>query len=121
MAKPELGLKRQCLHCGAKFYDLNRDPIVCPKCGEIFEIIDPHASSAASDDGELDVMVGSPEIVSLDDVAAAESLNDPLKDDIDLDVDDAVGDDDTFLEDEEEGDEDVTDFIDSDLNDDDDS
>ena len=33
VAKPELGLKRQCTQCGAKFYDLNKDPAVCPKCG----------------------------------------------------------------------------------------
>ena len=26
------GTKRHCSHCGANFYDLNRAPIVCPKC-----------------------------------------------------------------------------------------
>ena len=36
MAKVELGTKRQCQNCGAKFFDLNKDPIVCPKCGTIF-------------------------------------------------------------------------------------
>ena len=38
MAKPELGTKRLCAGCGAKFYDLNKDPIVCPKCGTVYEI-----------------------------------------------------------------------------------
>lgn len=33
MAKPELGLKRQCVACGTRFYDLLRAPAVCPKCG----------------------------------------------------------------------------------------
>jgi uncharacterized protein (TIGR02300 family) len=33
MAKPELGLKRVCVACGTKFYDLARAPAVCPKCG----------------------------------------------------------------------------------------
>jgi uncharacterized protein (TIGR02300 family) len=33
MAKPELGLKRVCVSCGTKFYDLARAPAVCPKCG----------------------------------------------------------------------------------------
>ncbi len=33
MAKPELGLKRVCVSCGAKFYDLAKSPAVCPKCG----------------------------------------------------------------------------------------
>lgn len=33
MAKPELGLKRVCVSCGARFYDLLRAPAHCPKCG----------------------------------------------------------------------------------------
>lgn len=33
LSRPELGIKRTCQHCGARFYDLARDPIVCPKCG----------------------------------------------------------------------------------------
>lgn len=33
MAKPELGLKRTCVACGARFYDLTKTPAVCPKCG----------------------------------------------------------------------------------------
>jgi uncharacterized protein (TIGR02300 family) len=33
MAKPELGLKRVCVSCGTKFYDLTKNPAVCPKCG----------------------------------------------------------------------------------------
>jgi len=32
MAKPELGTKRVCVSCGARFYDLARAPAVCPKC-----------------------------------------------------------------------------------------
>ena len=36
MSKPELGVKRLCANCGAKFYDLHRDPIVCPKCASLF-------------------------------------------------------------------------------------
>lgn len=33
MAKPELGLKRVCVACGTKFYDLAKTPATCPKCG----------------------------------------------------------------------------------------
>ena len=36
MAKPDLGTKRLCGSCGAKFYDLNKSPIVCPKCETVF-------------------------------------------------------------------------------------
>ncbi len=34
MARPELGSKRTCKHCRAKFYDLNRESPVCPLCGK---------------------------------------------------------------------------------------
>jgi uncharacterized protein (TIGR02300 family) len=33
VAKAEWGTKRTCLSCGARFYDLRREPIVCPACG----------------------------------------------------------------------------------------
>jgi uncharacterized protein (TIGR02300 family) len=32
MAKIELGTKRVCVSCGARFYDLTKVPAVCPKC-----------------------------------------------------------------------------------------
>ncbi len=32
MAKPELGTKRVCVSCAARFFDLTRQPAVCPKC-----------------------------------------------------------------------------------------
>ncbi len=37
MAKPEWGSKRICQGCGAKFYDLMKDPILCPGCGARFD------------------------------------------------------------------------------------
>ena len=37
MLKQAWGSKRQCLECGARFYDLNKDPIICPKCHKVFE------------------------------------------------------------------------------------
>ncbi len=33
MVKPELGTKRVCVSCGTRFYDLTKNPAVCPKCG----------------------------------------------------------------------------------------
>ena len=33
MVKPELGLKRVCVSCGTRFYDLAKVPAICPKCG----------------------------------------------------------------------------------------
>jgi uncharacterized protein (TIGR02300 family) len=33
MGRPELGTKLTCTGCSERFYDLNRPPAVCPKCG----------------------------------------------------------------------------------------
>ena len=40
MAKAELGTKRRCLNCAGSFFDLDRTPIVCPKCGAAFQIVE---------------------------------------------------------------------------------
>jgi len=37
VAKPEWGAKRICPSCGARYYDLHRDPIICPKCGTQYD------------------------------------------------------------------------------------
>jgi uncharacterized protein (TIGR02300 family) len=37
LVKPEWGTKRICQSCGARFYDFQRQPIVCPACGATFE------------------------------------------------------------------------------------
>ena len=39
MTKPELGTKRLCAKCSARYYDLNKTPITCPKCGTPFEVV----------------------------------------------------------------------------------
>ena len=61
MAKPEWGTKRICQSCGARFYDLGRSPIVCPSCGAIFDLellnrarrARPTPRAAAAPAGEL--------------------------------------------------------------------
>ena len=37
MAKPEWGSKRICPSCGTRYYDLMRDPVICPKCSTPFD------------------------------------------------------------------------------------
>lgn len=37
MSKPEWGIKRICQNCTTRFYDMQRQPIVCPKCEHIFD------------------------------------------------------------------------------------
>lgn len=37
LSKPDWGTKRICHNCGTRYYDLNKDPIVCPKCSAEFD------------------------------------------------------------------------------------
>ena len=37
LAKPEWGTKRICPSCGTRYYDLLREPVVCPKCSTPFD------------------------------------------------------------------------------------
>jgi uncharacterized protein (TIGR02300 family) len=122
MAKPELGVKRQCMSCGAKFYDLNKDPAVCPKCGTVFQAtalsrVAAPVIARGTEEVEPDVEAAGPEMVSLDEVEASENEKD-LPVDEDIDVGEDVASDDTFLEEEEEGEDDVSDLIDGDIEDD---
>jgi uncharacterized protein (TIGR02300 family) len=36
MLNAEWGTKRTCQNCTARFYDMRRTPIICPKCGTTF-------------------------------------------------------------------------------------
>ncbi|MDE3177325.1 MAG: TIGR02300 family protein [Pseudomonadota bacterium] len=117
MAKPELGAKRQCQACAAKFFDLNRDPIVCPKCGTVFQGATARAERASAKDEENEdepANAAGVEMVSLDEVEAAEEkAADPAVDDIDVEDDETA--DDAFLEEEEEDDDDVSSLIDGEI------
>jgi uncharacterized protein (TIGR02300 family) len=124
VAKPELGSKRLCIHCGAKFYDLNKDPAVCPKCGApmqasaVTRVAAPVVARARPVEEEPEIEKDGPEMVSLDEVEAAEGGKETAEDDIDIAEDVVTPADDTFLEEEEEGEDDVTGLIDGDLEDD---
>jgi uncharacterized protein (TIGR02300 family) len=117
VAKPELGAKRQCHNCGAKFFDLNRDPIVCPKCGAIFQGVAARAERAPAKEEDEEEETAQPagvELVSLDEAEPAEEKAvEPVLEDID--VEDEAPADDPFLEEEEEDEDDVTNLIDGDI------
>jgi uncharacterized protein (TIGR02300 family) len=132
VAKPELGTKRLCAHCGAKFYDLNKDPIHCPKCGTVYEVAPvvtrggrPDAAAAAAARPAEEVAVPeTPEVetVSLEEAdAEASGAKKPAVTDVDIGDDDVEidesldDDDDTFIEEQEEEDADVTDIIGGDI------
>jgi uncharacterized protein (TIGR02300 family) len=117
VAKPELGTKRQCHSCGAKFFDLNKDPIVCPKCGANFQGVAARAERATVKDEDEDEdapQAAGVELVSLDDVEASEEkAAEPVLEDIDVEDENAP--DDPFLEEEEEDEDDVANLIDGDI------
>jgi uncharacterized protein (TIGR02300 family) len=125
VAKPELGTKRACGNCGAKFYDLSKDPIVCPKCSTVFQAAPPpvartrHEAARPPVPAEETVVPETPEaeFVSLEEAdvessggkgAAAVEGAEGEEEDIEIDetLDDA-----TFIEETEEGEDDVTDII----------
>lgn len=108
MAKAEWGAKRACQSCGAKYYDMQRSPIVCPKCGTQF---DPDAllksrrvrSSAAKPEAAKP----KPKPVKAEVKEEAEDEADAVEDEIEALVEDDDADDDALIEDASElGDED---------------
>jgi uncharacterized protein (TIGR02300 family) len=51
--KADLGQKRVCGNCAAKFYDLGRNPIICPKCGTEFDlsaVVKPRRARAVAEE-----------------------------------------------------------------------
>ena len=126
MAKPELGTKRLCAHCGAKFYDLNHAPITCPKCGTEFEAVvaaraRPEAARAVVREVEAVVPeTQEAEFVSLEDADAEaqgkkKATGEPVEGEEDVEIDDESLDDAAFIEETEEEDTDVTEIIGGDI------
>lgn len=128
MVDPKLGTKRVCEACGAKFYDLNKEPVICPKCGHSFDPmaavatmpvaeIEPTAENTDNDDETLEDE--DEDAVSLDTMVDEEADDDDdenlgdfegdeaLLDDNDEDdtlLDEADDDEESFLEDDEDDD-----------------
>ncbi len=115
MAKPELGAKRQCQSCATKFYDFNRDPILCPKCGAAVHLTSIARVSHQADE-EAEAEKDEAETISLSEVEEAEKKTDAIVIDDDVEIDDADEADDTFLEEEEGEEDDVSGLIDGDIN-----
>ncbi|HXI06563.1 MAG: TIGR02300 family protein [Bradyrhizobium sp.] len=129
MAKSDLGTKRICPTTGKKFYDLNKSPVISPYTGEVVPIAPvaparaPRGAAAAaaapSMVADMPEPAESENLVTLEEADAEENTGKvkasvPESED-DIEVDETIeGDDDddsTFIADEEEGDEDVTDII----------
>ncbi len=116
MADPKLGTKRLCDGCGAKYYDLNKDPAVCPKCDTVFDPAVPtrkpapeRASKApkavADDDEDEREDLEDDEDISLEDLAEEEEIEDDLGEEIEDDLGEDFDDDedeDVLLEDDDD-------------------
>ena len=108
-AKLQLGEKRDCPDCGARFYDLNKSPAHCPKCDHQFTpepLLKPRKPRREDDaEGAVAAPAAPVGIVPLDDAdkeqKAAKSKKKPALDgeepaededlgdiDIDIDIDD---------------------------------
>jgi uncharacterized protein (TIGR02300 family) len=134
VAKPELGTKRLCAGCGAKYYDLNKDPITCPKCGTVYEVVvvaprgrpDAAAARAAAAAQAAEPDVPDPqeaEFVSLEEAdaetegGAKKVPAEGVEDVEDVEVEGGDEDDATFIEETEEEDTDVSEIIGGDIED----
>ena len=128
MAKPELGTKRICPETGRKFYDLKKDPVISPYTGHVVPIvvasarpqresaIPARAAAPAPEEEVVTPETPEAEFVSLEDAdAEAQGKKTPEGEavegaDEEIELDEPL-DDAPFIEEQEEGDEDVTDII----------
>ncbi|HYN38112.1 MAG TPA: TIGR02300 family protein [Rhodospirillales bacterium] len=96
MAKVEWGTKRTCHSCGARFYDLRREPIVCPVCSTVHDperqpkprrpgpllkeepILAPHLADEDTVADDEVVEAETADVDELEDAAEAEGAEDEL-------------------------------------------
>lgn len=98
MVKPEWGTKRLCLECGAKFYDMLRDPITCPACETVLKPEPPpktrRASAAKAKPAPVKVEKPPPEAATeeaTEEVTTATNGDDPAAEIADVAVDNTGG------------------------------
>jgi uncharacterized protein (TIGR02300 family) len=119
VTKAELGTKRICPNCGAKYYDLNRSPIICPRCGTRFELTVATARARPAAKPEI---VPVPEEVEIEkepvETVTLEEADDEAADTGAVEVEAGEeeeeiegGEDDTFLANEDDDEEDVEDIV----------
>ena len=90
MVKPEWGIKRTCNGCGAKFYDLRRDPIICPQCDAT---VDPAAATRTQRTKAPPTVVKEKPVAAIVEVSDADETLEGVGDDV-LAIDDDDDDDD---------------------------
>ena len=130
MAKTELGTKRVCPETGRKFYDLGKTPVISPYTGKVVPIVVPVQSRSRPEPAtpapaarpapvaEVETIVPETtdaEFVSLEDAEAEQQGKKPAAGEAaageeEVEADEAL-DDAAFIEEQDEGDPDVTDII----------
>ena len=134
MAKSELGTKRVCPDTGRKFYDLGKTPVISPYTGKVVPIVvapvrAPRPEAAApvapvarpAPVEEVEAIVpetADAEFVSLDEAEAEQQGKKPAVaegaavagEEEEVEIDESL-DDAAFIEEQEEGDPDVSDII----------
>jgi len=125
VVKAELGTKRTCPSCATRFYDLLKNPIVCPKCGVTFiaaTLLPSKSDMPAPPPKPREVVKETEEHAGEVELVSLEEVEEPGQDDetagiedVDLgeEAEDAEGDEnDAFLEEEEEDGGDVSGLLD---------
>lgn len=111
--KQARGTKRTCQssECGARFYDLSRNPITCPVCGTIYELA--HSPLGAVSEEKAARRPRKADFVAEKVVDAPEAEADEALPEIEEDGEAvaAADEDETFLEEEEEEGGDVSNII----------
>lgn len=114
--KADRGTKRTCQNasCGARFYDLSRDPITCPICGSPYELaVSSMAVAAAADErparrsAPKPAFIAEPVVADAPEAAGEDALAEVAEGEEAI----AADDDETFLEEEEEDGGDVSGII----------
>lgn len=128
MAKPEWGVKRICPNCGARYYDMRKEPPVCPTCGTQFDpealLKSRRARPAPADDVKKSAQPPREDDVDAEIADEAPDLEDAVEDDVGDDgLEEAgdAGDDDVLIEDTSElGEDDMDEVVDLETSNDDD-
>jgi uncharacterized protein (TIGR02300 family) len=113
--KQSRGTKRTCQNdeCGARFYDLDRNPIICPICDSKYVIASSPAALAALQAEEKAQRAKPKKPAFTEDQEAEETAaeGDEALADVEADETPAGAEDETFLEEEEEEGGDVSNII----------
>jgi len=98
VAKAEWGLKRICPHCATRYYDMKKNPPVCPSCGTVLDpdVLNKSRRSRAATEEKSRKAAPTPDD-ELDDIPVApDDGEDSLIEDVDelgedeMDVEDVV-------------------------------